>query len=131
MAAYIPPRVSTPRPEKGTFMNQHKLPRLPIPTLEHTTDLFLKFIRPLLSDDDYKEAEDTVERFRTDPSQGPKLQELLKKFDKTTNAGSYIADYQNIEGYLKVSRRVVINSNPFFLLLLQSGQYLFHNEGSL
>ena len=116
MAAYIPPSVSTPKPEKGTFVNQHKLPRLPIPTLEHTTDLFLKFVRPLLSDDDYKEAVEAVERFRTDPSQGPKLQELLKNFDKTTNAGSYIADYQNIEGYLKVSRRVVINSNPFFLL---------------
>jgi carnitine O-acetyltransferase len=100
----------------GTFCHQDKLPRLPVPTLEHTCDLFLEMVQPIVGKKDYADAVEAVQAFREDKDAGPRLQNLLLEYDKKTTSGSYIADYHNIEGYLKSNVKVVINSNPFFLL---------------
>ena len=47
----------------GTFCHQDKLPRLPIPTLEHTCDLFLEMVQPIVGKKDYDDAVEAVQNF--------------------------------------------------------------------
>ena len=46
------------KPLRGRmFSVQESLPHLPVPPLQHTLDKFLRSVKPILSDDDYKRAQ--------------------------------------------------------------------------
>lgn len=97
------------------FNNQHKLPRLPVPTLDETCERYLKWVRPLVGDDAFAATSAELDRFRTDPEQGPKLQQLLVEYDEATAFGSYVEEFWS-DAYLVPDDSVVLNLNPFFLL---------------
>lgn len=72
-------------------------------------------VRPLVDDAAFAATSAELQKFRTDPEQGPKLQQLLVEYDETTTFGSYVEEFWN-DAYLVPDDSVVLNLNPFFLL---------------
>ncbi|CAO3699754.1 unnamed protein product [Rhizopus microsporus] len=56
---------------------QNNLPKLPVPDLNETLPKYLKSIRPLLSDEEYKRSEQAVKEFLAPGSIGHELQKRL------------------------------------------------------
>ena len=72
-----------------TFAAQDKLPKLPIPDLDHSITKYLEALKPLQSPRDYAETQQAAEEFlKVD---GPELQEKLKKY--ATDKTSYIEQF--------------------------------------
>jgi carnitine O-acetyltransferase len=81
---------SQPSPKQGiTFAAQDKLPKLPIPELESTTSKYLAALQPLQTPREHAETKQAVEEFLR--SQGPELQERLKKY--ANGKTSYIEQF--------------------------------------
>lgn len=72
-----------------TFAAQDKLPKLPIPELEHTTKKYLDALEPLQTSREQEETKAAVQEFLR--SEGPELQERLKKY--ATGKSSYIEQF--------------------------------------
>ena len=72
-----------------TFAAQEKLPKLPIPELEHSMTKYLDALKPLQSPREYAETQQAVEEFLK--SEGPELQERLKKY--ANGKTSYIEQF--------------------------------------
>lgn len=72
-----------------TFAAQDKLPKLPIPELEHSMTRYLEALKPLQSPREHAETQQAVEEFLK--SEGPELQERLKKY--ATGKTSYIEQF--------------------------------------
>ncbi len=65
-----------------------KLPPLPIPPLDHTCSRFLEISKPLLTADEFKEAQEDVQQFKT--GDGPRLDALLREWRSEEGSRSYI-----------------------------------------
>lgn len=72
-----------------TFAAQDKLPKLPIPELEHSMTKYLDALKPLQSPRDHAETQQAVDEFLK--SEGPELQEKLKKY--ANGKTSYIEQF--------------------------------------
>lgn len=72
-----------------TFAAQDKLPKLPIPELEHTTKKYIDALEPLQTSREHEETKAAVQEFLR--SEGPELQERLKKY--ATGKSSYIEQF--------------------------------------
>lgn len=72
-----------------TFAAQDKLPKLPIPELEHSMARYLEALKPLQSPRDHAETQQAVEEFLK--TEGLELQERLKKY--ATGKTSYIEQF--------------------------------------
>ncbi|TVY35813.1 putative mitochondrial carnitine O-acetyltransferase [Lachnellula subtilissima] len=106
------PLSKQPKPKPGiTFAAQDRLPKLPIPELEHSMTGYLNALKPLQSPREHAETQQAVEEFLK--SEGPELQERLKKY--ATGKTSYIEQFW-YDSYLNFDNPVVLNLNPFFLL---------------
>lgn len=101
-----------------TFANQHKLPRLPIPDLEHSAKYYLEALEPLQTPKEHAETREAVQKFLE--TQGPMLQEKLVEYSK--DRASYIEQFW-YDSYLSFDNPVVLNLNPFFLLEDDSTPY--------
>ncbi|KAF4123609.1 hypothetical protein GMORB2_6310 [Geosmithia morbida] len=99
------------KPDGVTFSAQDKLPKLPIPDLEHTTERYLKALKPLQSAREHLETQNAVYDFLH--NEGPDLQEKLKTYAQSKT--SYIEQFW-YDSYLNYDNPVVLNLNPFFLL---------------
>ncbi|KAK6825670.1 carnitine O-acetyltransferase y.t1.c1 [Apiospora arundinis] len=94
-----------------TFAAQDDLPKLPIPSLEHTAEKYLTALKPLQGPREHAETKQAVHEFlRTD---GPGLQEKLQQY--AVGKTSYIEQFW-YDSYLNFDNPVVLNLNPFFLL---------------
>eukprot|EP00039_Didymoeca_costata_P003532 m.68234 g.68234 ORF g.68234 m.68234 type:complete len:654 (-) comp11950_c0_seq2:250-2211(-) len=98
---------------EGPYRNQSKLERLPVPSLEDTLNTYLKWLRPVVTDEEFEEAKIAVEEFKD--NQGPNLQDALVEYDKSTTFKSYIEEFWN-DSYLVPEGSVVLSLNPFFVL---------------
>lgn len=111
------PHEAIARSASRTFRHQSSLPRLPIPSLDETLDKFPKVICALETSEQQEETLAIVDDFRN--SDGPKLQALLKDYEKegfaSGSIGSYIEEFWN-DSYLAPDQSVVLNLNPFFVL---------------
>lgn len=94
-----------------TFGAQDKLPKLPIPDLESTTEKYLEALKPLQSSREHGDTKQAVEEFLR--MEGPELQEKLKSYAQSKT--SYIEQFW-YDSYLNFDNPVVLNLNPFFLL---------------
>lgn len=72
-----------------TFAAQDKLPKLPIPDLESSTEKYLAALKPLQTSREHAETKQAVEEFLR--SEGPELQERLKKY--ANGKTSYIEQF--------------------------------------
>jgi carnitine O-acetyltransferase len=83
------PKQNTAVLNGGTFANQDKLPKLPIPDLESTCQKYLAALKPLQTHREHADTEAAVKKFlKTD---GPELHERLKKY--ATGKTSYIEQF--------------------------------------
>jgi hypothetical protein len=72
--------------DHGTFANQARLPRLPVPSLEETASRYLKSCLPLLTSQEYEKTRSIVEAFTQKGGLGEQLQQRLIDYDKTQQA---------------------------------------------
>jgi carnitine O-acetyltransferase len=65
-----------------TFEYQSKLPRLPVPSLQHTLELYEKSTLPLRFKDDDNGVQESIRDFIKPGGQGQELQKRLEAYDK-------------------------------------------------
>ncbi|KAK3570590.1 hypothetical protein QTP86_023651 [Hemibagrus guttatus] len=93
---------------------QGSLPRLPVPSIDHTIHRYLESVRPLLDDDRYKQMEIVANEFKKD--QAPKLQKYLQL--KSWWANNYVSDWWEEYIYLRGRGPIMVNSNFYTMDLL-------------
>jgi len=90
---------------------QNAMPRQPVPALKDTLEKYLRSVKPLLSKEDYDEAEGEGKRFIE--GEGIKLQGLLVL--KSWFAANYVSDWWEKYVYLRSRSSILINSNYYGL----------------
>lgn len=100
------------RSKVPTMHFQKSLPRLPIPELSKTTDRYLKALQPLLTNDQYSQAQVRTNDFFLKEGKG--LQEKLVAKDKLNKHTSYISEYW-FDLYLRDRIALPINYNPLIV----------------
>ncbi|KAH9586556.1 Choline/carnitine acyltransferase domain [Trypanosoma melophagium] len=107
------------RPSKAhmTSYEEHQasLPRLPIPPLQHTCDLYLKSIQAIASSEEYFYASKAVEEFLLPGGTGELLHSLLLKWDETCDQPSWLEEFWD-DSYLCTRDPIPVNVNYFFQL---------------
>lgn len=100
----------SPSGEK-TFSNQKKLKPLPVPPLDHSCQLYLQSLIPLLTDQELANSKLAVEEFRN--GIGPTLQKRLEERSKEQwkYGKNWLEDWWRTWAYLKWPDPIVINSN--------------------
>ncbi|XP_047465737.1 choline O-acetyltransferase-like [Mugil cephalus] len=87
-----------------------ELPKVPVPPLKQTLDTYLKCVRHLVKEEQFKKTKAAVEKFGAPGGVGEVLQKkLLERRDKTTN---WIYDYWLEDMYLNNRLALPVNSNP-------------------
>lgn len=109
------PSLARHRSTVGTFDNQSKLPRLPLPTLESTVGRYLRTLQPLLSTPQYQKAEKAAQAFCQPSGLGPVLQQRLQGVDQQA-PHSWLESVWLQKAYLEWREPSYINSNWFALL---------------
>eukprot|EP00105_Crassostrea_gigas_P016944 XP_011434533.1 PREDICTED: carnitine O-palmitoyltransferase 2, mitochondrial-like [Crassostrea gigas] len=89
---------------------QASLPRLPVPELEDTLKKYLESQRQILTDAEYDQTVDIVNKFKA--TDGPDLQKRLVAKDKQNKHTSYVTKPW-FDMYLKSRLPIVLNYNPF------------------
>ncbi|XP_054719264.1 carnitine O-palmitoyltransferase 1, liver isoform-like [Uloborus diversus] len=90
---------------------QSSLPRLPLPSLEETMDRYLKSVRPLLEDEQYKKMEVMTKEFKE--GVGKKLQRYL--WLKSWWSSNYVTDWWEDYVYLSGRSPLLVYSNCYGL----------------
>jgi len=96
-----------------TYHFQKSLPRLPIPSLEHTVERYISAVSPLLSGQELDSTKKVASEFLK--NEGPKLHKELVEKDARNKHTSFISDIW-FDMYLKGRYPVPINSNPFLMM---------------
>ncbi|XP_078582243.1 carnitine O-palmitoyltransferase 1, liver isoform-like isoform X2 [Branchiostoma floridae x Branchiostoma japonicum] len=91
------------------YSYQASLPRLPLPTVQGTISRYLKSVRPLMTDDQYKEMEQLAIDFQE--TLGPRLQRYLLL--KSWWATNYVSDWWEEYVYLRGRSPIMVNSNYY------------------
>ncbi|XP_017792711.1 PREDICTED: LOW QUALITY PROTEIN: carnitine O-palmitoyltransferase 1, liver isoform-like [Habropoda laboriosa] len=86
---------------------QGSLPRLPLPSVEHTMRRYLRSVRPLLDDENYARMETLANEFQK--GIGLKLQRYL--ILKSWWATNYVSDWWEEYVYLRGRSPIMVNSN--------------------
>ncbi|KAK0140979.1 Choline O-acetyltransferase [Merluccius polli] len=86
------------------------LPKLPVPNLEDTLDLYLRSMRPLLTEEQYKETQKRVTQFGAPGGLGELLQNKL--LERRENTANWVYDYWLNDMYLANRVALPINSSP-------------------
>ena len=66
-------------------MFQALLPKLPVPSLDHTLQMYLKVLRPITSDAQYEKAKQLVKTFQAEGGEGARLQSRLIEISRSTD----------------------------------------------
>jgi carnitine O-acetyltransferase len=98
----------------GTFDYDEQLPRLPIPTLEETCELFLERCSPLLSDEELTATAATVAQFLALDSPARIWQGEIEQFDRTPGVHSWLDAFW-ASRHLGYRDSIAFNANSFFL----------------
>ncbi|KXS16095.1 acyltransferase ChoActase/COT/CPT [Gonapodya prolifera JEL478] len=97
---------------RKTFSNQKRLPRLPIPSLKRTCELYLESLKPLASEQEYQESERRVQEFLGPDGMGMVLQQRLMEWDKTQKVNfSWLEEIWTDKAYLEWRDPSLINTN--------------------
>lgn len=111
------------RSKVPTMHFQKSLPRLPIPELSKSGERYLNALRPLLTSDQFSEAERRTNEFVV--KEGKVLQEKLIAKDKVSKHTSYISEYW-FDLYLRDRVALPINYNP--LIVFQNDERPEYND---
>lgn len=89
------------------YQFQDSLPKLPLPTLEQTCELYLQVVAPLLSEQELAQTETLVREFQQES--GKRLQQQLEIINGATET-SYVHDYRE-ESFSEYRGALIINKN--------------------
>lgn len=108
------------------FSKQASLPKLPVPALDATLQKYLRTVRPLVSDEDFKQTQQYVEEFKKHP--GPVLQKYLE--DRAAKEINWLSEWWASVAYLEFRNPVPVHVSPGIVLPKQDytdldGQLLF------
>ncbi|CEG68464.1 Putative Carnitine O-acetyltransferase [Rhizopus microsporus] len=93
---------------------QSNLPKLPVPDLNETLPKYLKSIRPLLSDEEYKRSEQAVKEFLAPGSIGHELQKRLVARANDPSIVNWMEDWWLDQAYMGYRDPVVVYVSYFF-----------------
>nr|DBA15443.1 TPA: hypothetical protein GDO54_004653 [Pyxicephalus adspersus] len=89
---------------------RQELPKLPVPPLHQTMDMYLKCMKHLVSEEQYKKSKDVVEKFVMPGGLGETLQQKLhERREKTEN---WVHEYWLDDMYLNNRVPLPVNSSP-------------------
>jgi len=97
-----------------TFALEDGLPRVPVPTLDHTCERFIEWCSPLLTDEQLAETKSAVEEFLRPGGAGRRLHAALEEYDAQEGVHSWL-DLFWPSRYLGRRDRIALNANFFFL----------------
>ncbi|XP_053307216.1 choline O-acetyltransferase [Spea bombifrons] len=90
--------------------DSESLPKLPVPPLQQTMDMYLRCMKHLVTEEQYKKSKTNVEKFMMPGGVGEMLQQkLLEKREKTEN---WIHQYWLDDMYLHNRLPLPVNSSP-------------------
>ncbi|KAI7882364.1 acyltransferase ChoActase/COT/CPT [Lichtheimia hyalospora FSU 10163] len=92
---------------------QANLPKLPVPALSATLQKYLKTVRPLVGDEEYKRTENAVKEFETSGI-GAKLQDRLVARAQDPNVVNWLEDWWLEGAYMAYRDPVMIHVSYFF-----------------
>ncbi|CDS09881.1 hypothetical protein LRAMOSA02558 [Lichtheimia ramosa] len=92
---------------------QANLPKLPVPALSATLQKYLKTVRPLVGEEEYKRTEAAVKEFETSGI-GAKLQERLVARAQDPNIVNWLEDWWLEGAYMGYRDPVMIHVSYFF-----------------
>ena len=92
---------------------QTNLPKLPVPALSATLQKYLKTVRPLVGDEEYKRTENAVKEFETSGI-GAKLQDRLVARAQDPNVVNWLEDWWLEGAYMAYRDPVMIHVSYFF-----------------
>ncbi|KAI8100030.1 acyltransferase ChoActase/COT/CPT [Halteromyces radiatus] len=114
-AAQVQPKTPVDTNAPGPMLRfQNNLPKLPVPALQGTLQKYLKSVRPLLSDEDYKKTEQLVKDFEAPGGIGQKLQERLVAHANNPEVVNWLEDWWLDQAYMGYRDPVVIYVSYFF-----------------
>lgn len=93
-----------------TYHFQKSLTKLKIPKLDDTFDKYLKALKPLLSESEWKDAEKSARSFQA--NEATKLDKEIRELDEKDPQGNYISESW-FDMYLRDRSSIVLNYNPF------------------
>ncbi|KXN70844.1 acyltransferase ChoActase/COT/CPT [Conidiobolus coronatus NRRL 28638] len=93
-----------------TFEYQSKLPRLPVPSLQHTLELYEKSTLPLRFKDDDNGVQESIRDFIKPGGQGQELQKRLEAYDKQ-HPNNWLEDIWLDKAYLSWRGPSFLNVN--------------------
>ncbi|XP_065052608.1 carnitine O-palmitoyltransferase 1, liver isoform-like [Rhopilema esculentum] len=91
------------------YSYQKSMPALPVPDLERTVERYLRSVKQLLSEEEYKKMEELATEFKT--GIGLKLQRYLML--KSYFSSNYVSDWWERFVYLRSRSQLMINSNYY------------------
>ncbi|KAJ3338995.1 hypothetical protein HDU93_008818 [Gonapodya sp. JEL0774] len=94
----------------STFAHQNHLPRLPIPNLEKTFELYLESLKPLVTPEELAQSQSRVRAFLEPGGMGPVLQERLMQWDRKQKH-SWLESIWLDKAYLEWRDPSLVNSN--------------------
>jgi carnitine O-acetyltransferase len=97
-----------------TFGNEHRLPRVPLPTLAESCERFLAWCAPLVTAEELAATRAAVASFQRPGSAAHKLQAALEQYDATEGVHSWLDTFWPSR-YLGRRDRIALNANFFFL----------------
>ncbi|KAK8725563.1 hypothetical protein OTU49_010621 [Cherax quadricarinatus] len=97
--------------QPSLYSCQRSLPRMPVPPLEETLGKLLDSLKPLCSEEEFKEYTKQANEFES--TVGPRLQRLL--YLKSWWAPNYVSDWWEKYVYLMSRCSLLINSNYYAL----------------
>uniref|UniRef100_A0AAV1T677 Carnitine O-acetyltransferase, mitochondrial n=1 Tax=Peronospora matthiolae TaxID=2874970 RepID=A0AAV1T677_9STRA len=101
-------------PSLPLYRFQRDLPRLPVPPLADTIALYLSTLPPLVSAAELAHSKELAAAFLRPNGKGEELQQRLVARAHDRHASSYLAEWWNTIGYLRVRDPVVLNVSYFF-----------------
>ncbi|XP_012522367.1 carnitine O-acetyltransferase isoform X1 [Monomorium pharaonis] len=91
-------------------LNKQPIPKQPVPDLKQTAERYLKSLKPLLTDKEYKNTESIVSDFISHTGAGPKLHaKLLERYQNTDN---WMKEWWLETAYLGYRMPVIVHSSP-------------------
>ncbi|XP_021547133.1 carnitine O-acetyltransferase isoform X5 [Neomonachus schauinslandi] len=90
--------------------HQDSLPRLPVPALHQSLDLYLKALQPIVSEEEWAQTKQLVEEFQTAGGVGERLQKGLERRARKTE--NWLSEWWLKTAYLQYRQPLVIYSSP-------------------
>ncbi|CAG8538451.1 3338_t:CDS:2 [Ambispora leptoticha] len=96
------------------YRYQKALPRLPVPALANTLDVYLKSVQPLVTEEQYAKTRQAVEQFKKPGGVGEELQKRLLAKANDPKVVNWLEDWWNDLAYFGYRDPVVVYVSYFF-----------------